>query len=465
LFSCTAFFSVSQLDSIFYRKSDAKSNEYGALCASVFWQEDSLHYIIDSSFQKAFKRNVEITLCTNTAISSNQLKSALLEFSSSTNDDKIKSKFHLKSIEGQNEKILVDLKKDACSQAKCIVFKQNYGQWTSHNYKNVLYFNVYNDGKKTFSHSNDTVELRTFSYAQKANGHYLIKRFWNDSGAILSEQIFSFNGDDYTSYFISGQKPEPKRILIFSNGYRGPKKNRDISDNLLTQRDRYRYWLRLDKAFLNRIEPNEYYYIDGNNSINTSNHNSMRGFSTSYSRIRALSKKERNAQQFHFLNTTPNDEGFKVRKESGRIAAKAYLSLKCNSPACLEIKDTLDIVSQSMGYAYSLGFIEEIKNYVVLGKMYIIAPENACADAADWSIFEEVWQYGSNLDQENPDPVWQQDGIAPQCEVKNIHQAKIGGRVFLPKNEKRKNFINSHMLNHYRWIFQDLKIGDNGYVK
>lgn len=117
-----------------------------------------------------------------------------------------------------------------------------------------------------------------------------------------------------------------------------------------------------------------------------------------------------------------------------------------------------------LGYAYALGFLEALRGQVVFGKIYIIAAENACADGMDWSQFEEVWQYGSNLDQEDADPVWQQDGIAPQCEVKNIKSAKVGGRVFLPSYIRKKDFVNSHMLKQYHWIIKKLEPGDLGYI-
>ena len=119
-----------------------------------------------------------------------------------------------------------------------------------------------------------------------------------------------------------------------------------------------------------------------------------------------------------------------------------------------------------MGYAYSLGFIEEIKDKVVFGKMYIIAPESACVDGFDWTLFQEVWQYGSNLDQKDPDPIWEQDGVAPQCQVKGLEKVdpKKGGRAFIPKDWPRKNFIDSHQPYNYYWIFERIKLGENGYV-
>ncbi len=458
----------AQLDSIFYLPSEEnRLNSVSGLVAYYFWEEDSLGFIVDSSFQKTFKRNQAISinsLNSENYHSSYYIQQAIYQFSEDNSTAVEKSKFEVYKNKTEREKIQFPLIKNQITEIQSLLYCSKNKCWQSISQKNVIYINVYSNSRKKFSYSSDTVYLKLLNIKQKSFGHYIVKKFWNDLGELVSEEIYAFNGENVTKYFSSEENLIPRHILVFSNGYRGPKKNRDVTDNMLTKKDRFNYWLRLDKAFVNRIKPDDYFYIDGNNKISTSNHGSMANFSLSYSRIKALRKKDKNKDNFNLLNTSPNDEGFFERKEKGKIAGRAYLTEKCNSPACLEIKDTLDIVSHSMGYAYSLGFIEEVKEFVIFRNMYIIAPENACADGGDWSLFSEVWQYGSNLDQENPDPVWEQDGIAPQCEVKNLKTAKIGGRVFLPENEKRKNFINSHMLNHYRWIFQNLKIGDKGFV-
>ena len=462
-------FSQEEEDTLFELPSEkTRLNAIGGLSAYYFWEEDSLGFIRDSSFERIFKCNYNIALqqWTYPFERSDDLKKAVYLFSGDVSGAVEKSRFWVKNGEVR-EKVIIPLGRSACTLPSSVIYRKIRSkevQCRSDICKNVLYINVYSDSSRRFSHANDSLVLETLNIRQKAYGHYLVKRFWNDSGVLLAEQVFAFNGEEVTEYFASGRKPEPKHIVVFSNGYRGPKKNRDVTDNLITKKDRFHYWLRLDKAFINRIRPDDYFYIDGNHNINTSNHHSMVNFTTSYTRVKALRKKDRNRYSYHLLNTTPNDSGFYYRKQQGILAGQAYLTLKCESPACLEVKDTLDIVCHSMGYSYSLGFIETVKDYVVFRNMYIIAPENACAGGADWSLFREVWQYGSNLDEENPDPVWQQDGIAPQCAVKGIDKVLVGGRVFFPKDAKRRNFINSHMLNHYRWIFNKLEKGRKGYV-
>ncbi|MGV3630039.1 MAG: hypothetical protein ACO1O6_02485 [Bacteroidota bacterium] len=459
-------YSQPEEDTLFMLPSEqTRLNAIGGLSAYYFWDEDSLGYIVDSTFDKVFTCNYNIALQVSdfSFDRTDYLKKAVYLFSEDVSRAEEKSRFWVKDQENK-QKVIIPLRRISGTAPASVIYRRQNGMCRTDVYKNVLYINVYSDQSRKFSHANDSLVLKTLGLNQKAYGHYLVKQFWNDSGVMVLEQVYAFNGDNVTEYFTSNKKPEPQHLIVFSSGYRGPKKNRDVTDNLITKKDRFHYWLRLDKAFINRIRPDDYFYIDGNNSIRTSNHRNMANFSLSYSRVKALRKKDNNRYNYHVLNTTPNDSGFYYRKTQGVLAGQAYLTLKCNSPACLEVKDTIDIVCHSMGYAYSLGFIETVRNYVVFRNMYIIAAENARAGSADWTLFREVWQYGSNLDEANPDPVWQQDGIAPQSAVKGIKEVAVGGRVFFPKDAKRRNFINSHMLNHYRWIFTKLEKGDRGYV-
>jgi hypothetical protein len=106
-----------------------------------------------------------------------------------------------------------------------------------------------------------------------------------------------------------------------------------------------------------------------------------------------------------------------------------------------------------------LGVLEELRSEVVLGKCFILAPENASVEGFKWSDFEEVWQIGSDLDQPTFDPIWMQDGIAPQVQVKGLEQivGVKGGRIFFPENYTPKNFKDSHMMYNYDWIFNSIK--------
>lgn len=253
---------------------------------------------------------------------------------------------------------------------------------------------------------------------------------------------------------------EAKRILIFINGYRHYKDEGNQTDNLVTTKDRYHYWYKLDDRFIDTLKPTEYYYLDASMSVKTSNHRSFFRFAKSWYLSNHFINRKKGGGKFNRLNQKPNEAGFNYRREQGRIGGN---SLAQNLHSSL--KDTLDIVCHSMGYAYALGIFDVLSEKVVLGNMYILSAENAAQDGVDWSKFLQVWQYGSNLDQPNPDPVWEQDGIAPQCQVKGLFFDLNHGRAFMPKGWPKKNFIDSHMPYNYDWIFERIKKGESGYIR
>ena len=252
----------------------------------------------------------------------------------------------------------------------------------------------------------------------------------------------------------------PKRVLLFINGYRGYEREENESDNLVTSKDRYHYWYKLDDRFIDTLKPTESYYLDGSLSVKTSNHRNTIRFVKSYYLSNHFVSKNDSLKRYNRLNVDPNPAGFNYRKEKGRIGGKALL-LKLHQ----QEKDTVDIVCHSMGYAYALGIIEVLKDKVVFGSIYILSPENGCQDGVDWTQFKQVWQYGSNLDQPNPDPVWEQDGIAPQCQVKGLYFDATHGRAFIPKSWPNKNFVDSHMPINYDWIFDRIQKGEAGYIR
>ncbi len=85
--------------------------------------------------------------------------------------------------------------------------------------------------------------------------------------------------------------------------------------------------------------------------------------------------------------------------------------------------------------------------------------------SADWGMFREVWQYGTDEKKVKP---FLQDGVAPQCPVEgieNLPPSTQGGRVFIPDNFWPKGFLDSHTISNYGWIFNNLGNQDNGYIK
>ncbi len=174
------------------------------------------------------------------------------------------------------------------------------------------------------------------------------------------------------------------------------------------------------------------------------------------------------------LSKTPNIAGYNLRYEKGMDAGKnLWDAIKAGSiPLKLDasgdkIIGKIDIVAHSMGYAYAQGMVDVLKEHLPkdaqLGRFYILMPENPCsATTFNQSIFEEVWQYGSN---ETEDPLWEQDGVAPQCAVPGldwlIKDAKYGRIPNRTAPVSKRNFLDSH--SYFDWIFGILK-GRPGYV-
>lgn len=454
-----------QEDTLFDKPLPPRENRFGGLCAYYFWENEE-GVIKKGSFKQGFKLNHDVLLFEENkeSITDTTLMKCIRLFANTNTRSDKQQTFELET-NGKFQKVHLPLQKNESEHPSSFIYIKDKGVWTAIQEQNVLYFDVNADNTLQYSHSNDSLDLQLDSIHRRSFGHLLVYRVWNYQGEIVSEQVLTFNGRLLDVETIKEEVIRPSQhYIIFANGYRGRKKNKDVTDNLVTRKDRYTYWLRLDRAFVRRIKPDDYFYIDGNHSISTSNHRTMVNFSYSYSRIKSVRKKDKNAHDYHLLNLTPNDSGFYLRKESGRIAGKSFLSMMYELDVCGFSKDTIDIVCHSMGYSYSLGFIEEIKDHVVFRNMYIIAPENARAGGTDWSLFQEVWQYGTHTEEPDPEPIWKQDGIAPQTPVPGIENLAHGGRVYFPKDAHFMNFVNSHMLNHYRWMFKEIKQGEKGYV-
>ncbi len=255
-----------------------------------------------------------------------------------------------------------------------------------------------------------------------------------------------------------------KRIIVFINGNRGPKFNKVTTNNQLHLKDPTGYWYSYDDTIIKRFQPVTPIYFDGHHPVGSSMHKTNLRFVKAYffSRFCWISKKSR-----WVLNTKFNPEGFEEREKNGRIAGKHLLDY-LDSIGLTDQQITVDFVTHSMGYAYSLGILEVLKPYVKFGKMLAISPESAGFKGYDWSQFEEVWQYGSNYGEPNADPIYLQDGIAPQMPIKGIEQIENGkgGRVFIPDNwpKSKKGFLRSHHLNWFQWFYQ-IKPTDKGYFK
>jgi hypothetical protein len=101
------------------------------------------------------------------------------------------------------------------------------------------------------------------------------------------------------------------------------------------------------------------------------------------------------------------------------------------------------------------------------GRLYILAPENACSGGCDWSWFKEVWQYGTDEKTVKP---YNQDGVAPQCMAPGLDRLPAstkGGRVYIPADWPDQGYLGSHTVANYGWVFSELRENDprGGYVK
>lgn len=373
--------------------------------------------------------------------------------------------------------------------------------WYLKKRKKVLYFSLIQDGDgwKDCRYITDSDELAVDSknYRENAQSHYMVFDYYNESREKIDQKVFNHLGIDITQKL--ELKDPVKRILLFVNGYRPTSMSQSFEDNFtdiqknglefpnstnkIYNFDRYDYWRPwndIDLLFQNRINPAETFYADGHFTVETSNHRSLVDF-TSLSSIYPKRCKDKNnhvckttevenwstlwfktdKKTVDLFNLKPNKKGFSERRSNGKIAGRnlhqIFNELPNNSS-----NDTLYIVAHSMGYAYSLGIIDQLRGKINFGGLYIIAPENASAGKINMNEWQEVWQYGDDFKSEKDKSPCLLDGIAPQTKAGGLNS---NNRVFIPSEKYSiKGFYDSHFIGYYTWIF---KIGKDskGYIK
>lgn len=354
------------------------------------------------------------------------------------------------------------------SDPQAVIYIKRKGKWHSYSSGLVLNFQSFED-KLTFMSSGEDLSLFNQKNVVIKNNTYRVVSYYlsNNAGGERKnpafQHVFAFTGDELSQEIIQNQQPKAQRYLIFINGYRGPKYDKNESRNEVYMNDRTNYWFKIDDRFIKRLNPDTSFYLDASFPVSTSNHHSKLGFGWSY--LRSVNSRVSN-KKYNRLNLVSNPEGFDYRYSRGVLVGKALLNQIRNTPNSYLVKDTIDIVCHSMGYAYALGLLETLKGQVVFGKLYFLAPENAGYKGLDWNQFEEVWQYGSNLGQKDADPLCYQDGVAPQAAVWGIdkQQSNHVGRVCSPYNWPNKHFVHSHMVYSYDWIFDRIQKGEPGYI-
>lgn len=427
----------------------SQTSSFG-LVAYYFWIENPDGSIQDQTISKPYYQSKIIQLGEKGKQQHNltieQVQGIIMQFAHDTRKNNQRKRFKF-----ENQHVILPLNRQEANHLTQVVYIQRNGKWSSQIAKPVVYFNQ-NNHALFFEKSSDTIILNTKSYPSLFHAQVI----HNEENNTL--QLYNYEGIN-----IASNSQKPTRLMLFINGYRGFEKENDPADFLLTTTDRYHYWYKIDDQFIQRFHSVNAYYIDASVSLKTSSHKNVIKFTRSYFRVNYPVLKSYASKQYHRLNLKPNEKGFYYREDLGKIGGLSlFYALQRNNITALQ--DTIDIVCHSMGYAYTLGLIQSLEGKVVFGKLYIIAPEGASVDGADWSKFMQVIQYGSNLDQQNPDALIEQDGIAPQIEVKNLFnykQAKTE-RVFLP-NTIKKGFVDSHMLYSYDWIFE-IPIGQIGSI-
>lgn len=371
--------------------------------------------------------------------------------------------------------------------------------WRKEERMPVLYFAVRQDkngewNKVRLQAHSDSLVLSTHEYAEKAESHYMVFNYINEQGSFQQQRVFNHTGNEITDKLAI---PDPaKRILLFVNGYRptsiGHSFEENFADikqkglefpdsrNLVYTFDRYEYWRpwnAIDLKFQKRINPTETFYADGHFSVSTSNHRSLINFTTTSAAYpkRCSNKKKhhcytsssvknllgsRTVRTVTMHRTRPNKSGFRKRLNSGHIAGRNIYQMLNEVPNRSE-NDTLYIVAHSMGYAYALGIVEELRGKIQFGSFYIIAPENASAGKVNISEWQDVWQYGSRFQKGRGDAPCLLDGVAPQVKAGGL---TTKNRIYIPeKLYKKKGFFDSHFIGYYTWVLE-IEKGRKGYV-
>lgn len=432
------------------------------LTGYYFWQEDSSGNIASSEIRLPWMQNREILLHeTEPAkqITEKELTQSIQLLAQNPKWDPANSYPLYRLFHRKQRKLIHCLEMKEATQPESILYRKTPSGWKSEQAKRVIYFDIQPDHSARYAGSSDSLLLPEYGLQIPSNGLYVVYR--SDSSA-----VYTYNGENITQELLNSQIQDPIRILLFVNGYRGPKRNDDPGDGLVTRKDRYYYWYKIDNRFQEVLQPDVSFYLDGSFPIYTSNHRTRLRFGLSWLRAKLTFRKQLTQRAYKRMNTNPNPEGFYERVRQGKLGGMAFLQARHLHPLSDTVRDTIDIVCHSMGYAYALGFLSVTAPHCVLGKMYIMAPENAGVQGYDWSTFEEVWQYGSDLDQPGADPLQDQDGIAPQSAVKGLDKmpADHGGRVFFPTDWPGKNFVDSHMVYSYDWMFDCIPEGEAGFI-
>lgn len=387
--------------------------------------------------------------------------------------------------------------------SNCIFYNPNEGYYSSptssYSWKglmeqNILYFNVThvnNEDKYKFSHSDKILKLETKGINDDVSEHLMVFRFYNSSGAIVTEIVKDYNGK-IVNY------DKDKNIALFVGGYRdvtnfdgtgGIIENNETT-NKIYDFDVWQYWYISDKSKLHYkigeyLKTDVKLFADGHHYASTSNFATHDVaipalFSTlqyqypypalgaslragiellNYDKHVDVGAHTCSANRFH---QTKNTVGFETRRSHGEIAGEE-LRKKLNRMHVTGKTDVLDIICHSMGWAYSVGIIEFLKEtdeYKAgkfrFGKLIIIAPENPNGANKSMSylltLFEEVKHFGSLGPNDGSIEYCKMDGVAPQSDILGLGQF----RETFPAGTSKLSFGESHFHGYYKWILNPI---------
>ncbi len=363
-------------------------------------------------------------------------------------------------------------------------------KWEMKRLKYVLYFEVRKSQGKVVSMKfiYDSDRLKIKSFQGKAQTHLIVYKVIDAQGRFVKEEVYNYAKVNITQKF--AEQDPARRILVFVNGYRPvanggtPEEalmqigNNGVefpnSSNVLMASDRFDYWRpwgNFDQRIADRIKPNEVYYADGHHSVATSNHGSVLNFAKAAAEYpKACKGKHRckfskttagtKLETLKMLPFNANKQGFNLRRKNGRIAGRNLYQLLNEVPGNSG-NDTLFVVAHSMGYAYSLGLIESMRDKCVFGEFYVFAPENAESGKIFQSEWNAVYQYGSIPKGARKQAPCLQDGLAPQSLMKGL--APHHRLTFPPSYANKMGFTGSHFIGFYDWVF-DIPQGEKGAI-
>jgi hypothetical protein len=446
---------------------DKSTERTVGLTAYYFWEEDSLGVIHNGTLEKPYLQNYKVIIGRElSSIEQRSKPKYVIRGIADFVEDNANRQRRSRNFK-TNDSIKFPFFRSKSEETGSILYIHHNGKWIFKVRKNVIYFDLDENNNLRYKSANDSVVLPTLGVNTPTLGQYTVFSYWTKDTrtgvrSIARQEVYNYAGENVTQFFTSAQFTPPKRIVVYCNGYRGANKNWDPTDNLATNFDRFRYWGKIDDTINNRIKPDLKWYIDGSMGVSTSTHRSMGGFGMSYIAAKCLPWTKKSAL---LLNQKENSIGFEKRKQEGRIAGFVFLQERHTFPSMNNPKDTIDFVCHSMGYAYVLGFIEEVKSAVVFGRFVILMPEGACTDNPDWSLFKSAWQYGSAFN--DGSPISEQDGVAPQCLAKDLDKCDpcCFGKFTTPHDWQKKGFRESHEIPYIDWIFESIPFDSPGYIR